>query len=251
MRGAIVAGCYALDGDSGRNWAEKNNVPWFESVAAMNEESDAFMILAPSNPELHLPLCEHVFPLRKPTYIDKTFAPDLATARQIFDMANRRGTPIQTTSALRYTAAQKFVRGQPPGSVKHMIAWGGGSSFGEYAIHPVELLISCLGHGATSLMRRGGGDFSQLLINFSGGRTAVANVYTAGDTPFAASVTTHQTTTLLTLNLDEIFVENAAAVLDFFETGEPNVDRQESLIVRRILDVAEDARRYARSSFEL
>ncbi len=238
-RGASVTGCFALDADDGRAWADKNEVPWFDTVAEMNGSVDAFMILAPSNPELHLKLAEVVLPCGKTTYVDKTFAPNLATAQQIFGLADRHQTAIQTTSALRYTAACKRRFAQPAGAVKHMIAWGGGSSFGEYAIHPVELLISCMGSDATSLMRRGTGDYSQLLINFSGDRTGVANVYAAGDTPFAASVTTDQTTTLMTLDLDKIFVDTAAAVLDLFETGNPNIDRRESLMVRRILDVAE------------
>jgi len=237
---STVAGCFALDANDGRAWAEKNGVKWCDSVATMNDRVDAFMILAPSNPELHWQLCEMALPLGKATYVDKTFAPDLATAERIFALADQHQTPVQTTSALRYTAAQALVRQQPPGAVKHMIAWGGGSSFGEYAIHPVELLVSCMGSEATSLLRRGMSDYSQLLINFTGNRTGVANVYTAGDTPFAASVTTDKTTTLLTLDLDKIFLDTAAAVLDLFETGKPNVDRRESLMVRRILDAAEN-----------
>jgi hypothetical protein len=125
-------------------------------------------------------------------------------------------------------------------AVKHMVAWGGGSSFGEYAIHPVELLISCMGPDATSLMRRGTGDYSQLLIDFTGGRTGVANVYTRGETPFAAGVTTERETRLLIPELDQIFIDQAAAVLDLFESGKPNIDRDESLIIRRILDAADD-----------
>ena len=39
-------------------------------------------------------------------------------------------------------------------------------------------------------MRRGAGKQSQLLLDFSGGRTAVVNVYTGSSTPYAASVTT-------------------------------------------------------------
>src|SRR3954468_21432762 len=73
-RGAVVAGCFGLDVDNARAWAAHNDVPWFESVEKLNANVDAFMILAPSNPELHLKLAEMVLPLGKPTYVDKTFA---------------------------------------------------------------------------------------------------------------------------------------------------------------------------------
>jgi hypothetical protein len=237
QRAATVAGCTALNVDNGKAWAAHNDVPWYATPAALNEDVDAFLILAPSNPELHLQLAEMVLPLKKPTYIDKTFAPDLATAKKIFALADQHKTPVQTTSALRYTNVQPSVKRD---EIKHMITWGGGSSFGEYAIHPVELLISCMGPEATELMRRGSGDYSQLLINFSGGRTGVANIYTHGDTPFAASVTTEKETKLINVETSKIFVNTAAAVLDLFESKKPNVDGAETLIIRRILDTAED-----------
>jgi predicted dehydrogenase len=239
-RGWTVAGAYALDEDDGRAWAEHNDVPYFKSPAALHAQVDCFMILAPSNPESHLRLCEAVFPFGKTTYVDKTFAPDLATAKKIFELADQHKTAIQTTSALRYTNVQQYVRDAGTGSVRHMITWGGGSSFGEYAIHPVELLVSCMGAEARSMMRRGEGDDSQLLINFSGGRTGVANVYTRGDTPFAASVTSEKQTKILHVETAKIFVDTAAAVVDLFDSGKPNVDRRESLIIRRILDAADD-----------
>src|SRR5437764_129473 len=81
-RGATVAGCFALDADNGKAWAAHNDVPYFNSVEALNDHVDAYMILAPSNPELHLKLAEMVFPFGKTTYVDKTFAPDLATAQK-------------------------------------------------------------------------------------------------------------------------------------------------------------------------
>jgi predicted dehydrogenase len=240
-RGWTVAGCYALDAENGRDWAKKHDVPYFDLPAALNDHVDAYMILAPSNPELHLPLAEKIFPFAKPTYVDKTFAPDVAVARRIFELADQHKTPIQTTSALRYTNVQDFIRahGGTP-AVKHMVAWGGGSSFDEYAIHPLELLVSCMGAAAQSMMRRGTEEHSQLLINFSNGRTGVANVYTQGETPYAASVTTAKVTEVLTVNTSKIFVNNAMSVLELFESGKPSIDREETLMIRRILDAARD-----------
>src|SRR6185369_12441242 len=106
-RGWTVAGCYALDEANGRAWAEHNDVPFLKSPEALNEQVDCYMILAPANPELHLKLCE-----------------------QIFALADQHKTAIQTTSALRYTSVQQHAKESAP---KHMITWGGGSSFGEYA----------------------------------------------------------------------------------------------------------------------
>ena len=239
-RGFVVAGCTGLQEAPGRAWAEKNSVPYFNSVAALNDAVDFFMVLAPSTPETHLELCRRVSPFKKPTYVDKTFAPDLATARAIFALADQHSTPIQTTSALRYTTVQEQV--QKLGKVQHMITWGGGGSFAEYAIHPLELLVSVMGHEGTALMRRGTENRSQLLIDFTGGRTGVVNVYPQSNTAFAASVTTDKATQYITVDASRIFVNNAAAILDFFAAGKPNIDRRESLLLMRLLDAAKAPR---------
>jgi predicted dehydrogenase len=241
-RGFEVAGCIALDEANGRAWARKKRVPYWDSLGRLNDAVDYYMVLAPSNPELHLPLCRMVFPFGKPAYVDKTFAPDLKTARKIFALAGRYGTKIQTTSALRYTNVQEYVRKVGREDVCHMAAWGGGRSFGEYAIHPVELVVSCMGAQATRLMRRGAGAQSQLLIDFSRGRTAVVNVYVGADTPFAASVTTDAGTRYLKVKDSQCFRDTAAAILDFFASGRPGIDRRETLMIRRILDAAQDPR---------
>jgi predicted dehydrogenase len=238
-RGASVVGCFGLDQEIARTWSAKNDVPLFSSVKELAANVDAFMVLAPGNPETHLTLCEMTLPLGKPTYVDKTFAPDLATAKKIFALASEHRVAMQTTSALRYTNVQEELK-QGGAPLRHMVAWGGGRSFAEYAIHPLELIISCMGPDALSVMRRGTGDQSQLLINFSDDRTAVANVYTNSDTPFAATFSTAQGTRYVKVDDGKIFLNTAAAIIDFFEAKKPNIDQRESLMIRRILDVAED-----------
>jgi len=239
-RGFVVAAATGTKVPESRAWAEKNRVPFFENDDALNEAVDYFMVLAPSNPEVHLDLCRRVLRFKKPTYVDKTFAPDYATAQKIFALADEHGTPVQTTSALRYTNVQDEVRKIAPSKVEHMITWGGGGSFDEYAIHPLELLISVMGHDATALMRRGTPERTQLLIEFTGGRTGVVNVFPKTNTPFAASFTTEKATRYFEVDASKIFVNNQAAILDFFAAGKPNIDRRESLTIIRLLDAARD-----------
>ena len=151
-RGYTIAGCTALREKAGKEWAKQNGVPYFSDPAELNEAVDHFIVLAPSNPEVHLELCRMVFPFRKATYVDKTFASDLATAKRIFALADRYRVPMQTTSALRYTGVQEYVWEVGKKNVRHMITWGGGRSFGEYAIHPLEMAISCMGPNVKRMM---------------------------------------------------------------------------------------------------
>jgi len=237
-RGFTLVGCTALQEQPSRAWAAKNSIPYFADVSSLSAAVDFFMVLAPSTPETHLELCRRVLPLKRPTYVDKTFAPDMATAREIFALAERAGTPIQTSSALRYTNVQDEARKLGADTVEHMITWGNGGSFGEYAIHPVELLISVMGPNVETLMRRGTGDRSQLLVNFSGGRTGVVNVYTGSATPFAASLTSRKGTRYIQVEQGPMFEASLAGTMNFFEAGRPNIDKQESMAVMGILEAA-------------
>lgn len=247
-RGYEVAGCHGTDVANGRAWAEKNRVPFFDTAEALNERVDCFMVLAPSNPETHLELCQRVFPFGKPTYVDKTFAPDLATAQAIYRLADQHGVAVQTSSALRYTNVQAHARASGNGGrVEHIVAWCPGRAFDEYAVHAAEMAVSCMGPDVATLMRRGTDPYSQVLINFADGRTATLNVYTTPGTPYAAAVTTADGTKYVPVETATLFLDTARAILDFFDAGKPAIDRAESLAIRRILDAAQ--RPEARSGF--
>ena len=218
-RGFTVAGGSGIRQKSSRAWADENNVPYFTTVEAMNEAVDFYIILAPRNPERHLAMCQKVFPFGKATYIDKTFAPDLRTAKRIFALADKHRVPMQTTSALRYTNAHDYVQEVGRNKVKHMIAWGGGRSFDEYAIHPTEMVISCMGTSVKRLMRRGAGNHAQILLDFTSNRTAVINLFAKTRTIHSASVTTTTETRYIEVDRTQIFPRSTEAILDLFESG--------------------------------
>jgi len=237
-RGWVVSGATALQHDKSRAWAAKNGLEYYETAADLAKVADVFAVLAPSTPGTHEALCSQVLPLGKTTFVDKTFAPDVATAERIFTLADKHGVALQTSSALRYTEVQKQVAALGREQVRHVIAWGPGGSYDEYAVHPVEMAVSCLGPEVKSLMRRGTDQDSQLLIDFSGGRTAVVNVHVKRKTPYAASVTTPKETRYWEVDTKPLWVDAATGLLDFFSAGKPQVDRRESLAVMRILEAA-------------
>lgn len=245
-RGFTINACFGTQQKQSREWAEKNNIPYFTNLNQLNEAVDHYMILAPSNPETHLKLCQKIFPFGKPTYVDKTFAPDLKTAQKIFALADKHKVPMQTTSALRYTEVQDYVQSVGRKNVKHMITWVAGGSVDEYAVHPLELFVSCMGPQVTRIMRRGTKNQVQLLLDLTSNRTAVVNIFPKTRTPYAASVTTNEETKYFAVDTSKIFLNTASAVLDLFETRKSNIDRKESLLIRRIQDVAQQKRTQGR-----
>ena len=111
------------------DWCAKNNVIRCNTIEELCEKSDNILILAPANPETHLRYAEAALKYGKTTYIDKTFAPDLETAKAIFAVAEKYNTKIFTSSALRY--AEEIADYT---DVKNVMIKGGGRSLEEYII---------------------------------------------------------------------------------------------------------------------
>lgn len=242
-RGGVVAGCHAWKVDTAAVWAEANHVPYRQRLSELNQDVDVFCILAPSHPELHLEMCEAVFPFGKPTFVDKTFAPNLAIAEQVFALADRYGVAVHTTSALRYTNVQQRageLKSQQE-SLLGMSIWAGGSSWAEYGIHPVELAVSCLGPRIAHVFRSGTLQHSLVVLQFADATQALIHFNATDHVPFCAALTTARGTEFLKVDDQRLFEDAAAAMLDFFQAGRPLIDRAETLVIRKILDAVTDS----------
>jgi hypothetical protein len=236
-RGVTIVGATAMEPEPSRAWARDKDLPYFDDVTALARQVDAFMILAPSNPEVHLALARQVIPLGKPTYVDKPFASNLDEARAIFDLADQHGVAVQSTSVLRYTNVQAWLAGQGA-PAEHAITWAPGRSFEEYGIHALELAISCLGPGVKRVMRRGSDHRVQLLLDFTNGRSAVVHCFVGHKMPYAASVSTAACTSHLAVDTTPMWTDAAAAIFEFLRTGKPGIDRNQTLTVMAVRDAA-------------
>ena len=119
-------------------WCEKFGVTKCETIEELCEKSDYIIILSPSNPEKHLGYAEKVLRYGKNTYIDKTFAPDYATAKKIFEIAEKNKTKFFSSSALRYGTELDGL------SATRVETTGGGGNIAEYIIHQAEMVIKVL-----------------------------------------------------------------------------------------------------------
>lgn len=126
-----------VDGRNTDEWCAEFGVKKCETLEELCEKADYILVLAPSDPEKHLEYAKTVLKYRKNTYIDKTFAPDYATAKQIFDIAEEYGTSFFSSSALRYATELDGLGGS---SV--IATQGGGGSLEEYIVHQAEMLIA-------------------------------------------------------------------------------------------------------------
>lgn len=65
-------------------WCAEHGIELCANALEVVEKSDVLMVLSPNNPEQHLSLCQEALASGKRTYVDKTFAPDTATAKKAF-----------------------------------------------------------------------------------------------------------------------------------------------------------------------
>ena len=205
-------------------WCKKNNVEKAESIQELCEKSDCIVILAPSNPEKHLEYAREALKYGKKVYIDKTFAPNLKEAKEIFGIAKKYNSKFFSTSALRYADELQSVEGS-----RNLITTGGGSNIEEYIIHQVEMAVKILKSEPVSFNTHIQGNQKIWNVFFENGSswTGIFSPYL----PFSIC-SDNQYTTVCSQFFNK-FIED---MLNFFKTGTTSFDTNETLTVMRLRD---------------
>ena len=220
-----------VDGRTTAEWCEQFGVTACATIGELCEKSDCIVILAPSNPEAHLRLAAAVLPYKKRTYIDKTFAPDAATAREIFRIAEQYGTPFFSTSALRFSEELDLVKDPTLG-----VTTGSGRSADEYIVHQAEMVVKKLGIGADAVRATDLGNALCFHVRYGDGRSAQMT-YSKGSLPFTVYLAGDAGTKYSSVKSD-FFKILMKEILVFFETGDLPFDPVETDEVMRIREAA-------------
>lgn len=232
--------CYAYgeiaaphDGKTSADWCAENGIEECRTIDELCEKSDFIIILSPDNAEKHLQYAEAVLRYKKPTYVDKTFAPDVGQAKKIFDISEKFCCPICSSSALRFADELKGLK-----EVENMISIGGGLTYDIYAIHQIEMIVRLMGSDVKRIMATQNTKSINLTMEYSDGRRAslIQNVY-CSKMPFIL-LTEHSNTreTRYTVIQSDFFVNFIDALLDFFETGIKVAQKQETLAVIGLIE---------------
>lgn len=218
-----------VDGLTTDAWCEKMGIGRCATLAELCEKSDCIVVLAPSNPEAHLRLAQGVLPYGKRTYIDKTFAPDLETAQEIFALAEKYSTPFFSTSALRCADELAMFQG-----AKNLIVTGGGSNLEEYCVHIIEMAVKVLQTPAKEVkVERIGSQRICTVVTETGEKAAL--IYSR-KLPYRLAAETAEGKAIGQQVSSEFFKNLMADILRFFESGELPFDGKETLEVMRLRD---------------
>ena len=220
-----------VDGRTTDEWCRDMGMEKCETPEELCEKSDCIIILAPSDPDSHLPIAQKIFPCGKRVFMDKTFADSAAAAAEIFALGEKYGTPFFSTSALRYAPELADLEG-----AKDLIVTVGGPDFGEYIVHPLEIAVSLLplpdgkvkvepfGDGRRFCrIVTGQGDEATILFAEGGMKFCVFGKLPDGKSAFRR---------LATDGYDGLMDD----MMRFFETGAIPFDRTQTMNIMRLRD---------------
>lgn len=170
-------------GLSTEDWCAKNGIERARSLEALIDGSDCLVVLSPDHPERHEELADLALRSGKPVYVDKTFTLTRAAAERMFLLAERHGTPMYSSSALRFADELQGLRkngfgsgpnGAQQGDVTFVSAHGPGV-FANYGIHQIEMIVATMGVGARRVMAHGTPAAPVVVFEYGDGRTSVVN----------------------------------------------------------------------------
>jgi len=216
-------------------WCKGHGVRPAESLEQVVAECDCLVVLSPDNPERHEELAD--LPLRsgKPVYIDKPLAPSLAAAQRLFAKAAEHGTPMMSSSALRFgSALVNALRDAVGEEPVRFVATRGGGRFDVYAIHQLEMLVMALGTGATRVMQVGNTEANLMVVNYPDGRRGAINLIPGH--PFQLSAEYGDGQALALDRMEDFFPRFVEAMLDFFDSGVSLIPEAQTLEVAALTE---------------
>lgn len=218
-------------GLSNAEWCGKYGVKQMGSIEEVIEDSDYLIVLSPDHPEQHEELAQLPLQSGKPTYVDKTFAPDRATAVRLIERAEKYGTPMYSSSALRFASEYSEIE---RAGVDAIVSMGPGR-MENYSIHQVEPIIALMGSRPVRLMYTGTPTTPSVVIEFEDGRLAT---YYHIDGPFGMALSYASGSSRMVKvesNFFQLFMKD---MVRFFETGRSIVDPQETISIITVLENA-------------
>ncbi len=207
-------------------WCEKTGAKACSTIEEVCDSVDVIMVLAPNHPDLHEELCKIPFKSGKPVYVDKTFAPDYATAKRIIDYGKAQGANFWSSSATRFeSSVLPYLKGEEPPCEKVTIM--SGNTFDMYCIHLIELMNTFMGNGAKTVKCTNNSSTLMFEVDY-GGKTAWLNQYVGTWAAFGCFPEIDGKCRQVKFQ-DDFWKNFSRALLEFFETGVAPIPTENTL----------------------
>lgn len=211
---------------------KKHGVEITRSIAELLDKVDCVM-LETNDGRIHLEQAAEVFRAGKICFIDKPVGATLGQAMAIYELAERYGVPVFSSSALRYSPQNVALRDGKFGKILGADCYSPHTvepthpDFGFYGIHGVETLYTLMGTGCESVNRMAAASADVVVGRWKDGRVGSFRgikggpsiyggvAYTADGAVAAGGYAGYK------VLLDQI--------LNFFKTGVAPVSKEETL----------------------
>ncbi|HEY8550193.1 MAG TPA: Gfo/Idh/MocA family oxidoreductase [Vicinamibacterales bacterium] len=223
-----------------------------DSIEALVARVDA-VLLTGVDGRVHLEQARPVIAARKPLFVDKPFAASLKDAREMARLAREHGTPIFSSSSLRFTAGVQAIRQDPRvADVRGAITWGPAPlephhpDLFWYGIHAVEMLYTFMGPGCVRVTRTHTPGADIVVGEWKDGRLGVVRAIRDGGSAYGQVVFGPKDV----VSQPREDVQQAAtgrsayhglltAVVEFFRTGKTPVPLEETLEIMAFMEAAD------------
>jgi hypothetical protein len=221
---------------------EKYHVTFYDSIEELCQHVDA-VLLESVDGRPHLQQAKLVLVAHKPLFIDKPIAASLRDAVEIFRVAKEQGTPVFSSSSLRFATNTQAVRNGSVGKVLYAETYGPCElephhpDLFWYGVHGVEALFTLLGAGCESVQRSTTSDGKiEVTGIWRGGRKGVfreAKEYHGmargekGESPAGSF---------------DGYLPLVAEIMKFFQTGIAPVKPEETIEIFAFMEAADESK---------
>ena len=218
--------CPLPGGKTNAQWAAEQGIALCGSIEEVIEKSDVLCVLAPDSPETHERLTRLPLMSGKRTYVDKTFAPDAASAGRMIELALQHSTPMITSSALRF--AEEYA-GLPREGIRSVMTMGSGL-VDRYIIHQIEPLVMLTGGKARRVINVGRPEQPWFVFDYPSGMRA-QTAFFSSTCNFRAMVD-YEGDVCRILNIESDFFQVfIRELIRFYDTGEILVPYEQTMAV--------------------
>jgi predicted dehydrogenase len=238
---ACAAAVWSADRARAEEVAAQGAVPLVaRDIREVVAEVDAVLVVddtgdGASHRELALPAIDAGLP----TFVDKPMTPTLAGALELFELADSRGVPITSSSALRYAPQLDGLRARLAeiGDIRALTVVGPGEWW-FYGVHLAEIAVALLGTGFSDVYRTeiGGVTTSAVARHDSGTVVTLSVVKDARDGFHVAVEGTLGHADAFLADYVPMYAGQLAGVVDMVRSGRPPVPRAETVEVLAVLD---------------
>jgi predicted dehydrogenase len=236
----VTYGWAKIDSPNGKantQCAEENGYLLLDSAEAVIEQSDGLIVMSPDHAEMHEELCRLPLASGKPTYVDKTFAPDRAAALRIIETAQAAGTPFFSTSAVRYASEYQSL---PKENIR-FINSRGPAQFDTYAIHQLEPIVSLMGSEIERIQFTGVSEGPAFALRFFDGRAAVFSLGGEGEADFSMMLSYRDAPTRTVTVASDFYRNFLTELVGFFRDCKPRVPAEDTLQIMTVLEYGKKA----------